>query len=1049
MQSLDNAGLKTRLMQCGAVSVLAVFMTAVTMEASAQQVVPGVSPNCPITSGEAVCEGDLEDGITSAPADPAYDTLTITNPTTPISPPGYFGIGVVRNTDTTINISDDVDINVFDDPNIGGAAQGLIAIIDQGGSLAIDTGADITADGNGAIALGIESITLNGDGNLSITNRGTIDAFTSFPSAIAIQARQRNSTGSITVDNSGTLSATSGGVGERDFVTAGILAVHESGEGDIAVANSGAITVSATTTDSDFNGVAGGIVTNSLGGANATTIVNSGVISATGQATHGIVGFTSNNSATETATLNVENQASGTLSIDGSVNYGILVQTEGTQVSSTASNDANITMANGESSTGIMLLNRAQTASMSLSNEGDVSGQGSSLRGLGIFTFDAPVGGTYDMLVFNDGDITLDTPLGRGISLAATEDDTVLANVTNSGAINMANTTDENSHGIGLVLEITDPNAAGAQADSSVTLFNSGDITMGSGAGIWLVADSIEAENTGAISMTDGMGILAEEFASLALTNSGAITTTGANSDGIVVDASASDDWQVTVTETGSVTTSGEGSVGVRIAGTTNTYLQTLIDDQTTEVTVNKAQIADRAMNTVTQYITSEAPGDGDGGVTTSATSVVAVTQPPSPAGTFVNESVVVNGSVRSDGGAGAILSEGALRVGVANPGAVIATTGDNAPAISAQGGLSLQTSDRLVLSSTGGNSPLFQVLGGGDSAAGAVLTDIEASTTGGNSTAFQLDSGGGDSVANLEIYSRDDAAPSTISTIGAGSHAVQFVTTGGSTFTGEVYDSEISTAGNGSMAFNLDLGGASSASLALVDSTVTTAGTGSDAVHVSVGDTSDMLLLVERSTISTTGAGSDAIDIPQVANSSIGDAIILDSTVSTTGDNARGFIFGELGGDASSRTTFIADSNFTTEGDGSTALQFGANGGSSSTSTNIQGAMISTAGSDARGIEHSVSGGGSAVSLTIDNTTIETAGAANSGALFLDGTVDNNSAYTIQLRGLDFSTAGTQSDAIFVGGGGFDSSAFNTDVADAVLTTAGDDSRGLVIDQF
>ncbi|MEM5518105.1 hypothetical protein WNY37_14195 [Henriciella sp. AS95] len=1032
-------------------TTMCVVLASVAPEATAQQSVPGTTANCPITNGEAVCEGDLEDGVTTSPSDPAYDTLTITNPTTPIAPPGYFGIGVVRNTDTTINISDDVVVNVYDDPNINGVAQGLIAIIDQGADLAVDTGADITANGNGSFALGIDTITLNGDGNLSITNRGDVEASTSFPSAIAIQARQRNSTGSITVDNSGTLTATSGGVGERDYVTAGILAVQESGEGDISVTNTGAITASATTNDTDFNGVAGGIVTNSLGGANATTIVNSGAISATGQATHGIVGFTSNNSATETATLSVENQASGTLAIDGSVNYGILVQTAGTSVDSTALNAADITMANGDSSTGIMLLNRAQTASMSLTNEGDISGEGSSLRGLGIFTFDAPVDGVYDMLVSNTGDITLDTPLGRGISLAATEDDTVLANVTNSGDIAMANTTDENSHGIGLVLEITDPNAAGAQADSTIDLFNSGDITMGSGAGIWVVADSVEAENTGAISMTNGTGILAEEFASLALTNSGAITTTGANSDGIVADASASDDWQVTVTDSGSVTTSGAGSVGVRIAGTTNTYLQTLIDDQTTEVTVNKAQIADRAMNRVTQYISSQAPDDGDGGVTTAATNVVAVTEPPAPAGAFVNESVVVNGTVRSDGGAGAILSEGALRVGAADPGAVIATTGDNAPVISAQGALSLQTSDRLALSSTGDNSPLFQVLGGGNSAAGAVLTDIDASTTGDNSTAFQLDSGGGDSVANFEVYSRDDAAPSTISTTGAGSHAVQFDTTAtrSSTFTGQVYDSEVSTSGNGSMAFNLDLGANSSASLVLADSTVTTAGTGSDAVHVGAGDGSDVLLLVEGSTISTTGAGSDAIDIPQLSDGSIGDAIIIDSSISTTGDDARAFVFAEQGGDASSRTPFVADSDFTTEGDGATALLVGANGNASNTTTTLNNVTISTAGSDARGVDHAVFGDSSAVSVTITDTTIETTGAANSGALSLDGTVDNGSAYTIQLVELDFSTQGSASDAIFIGGGSFDGSAFNSIVGDAVLTTEGDDSRGLVIDQF
>lgn len=1037
MNSVENAGLRTRLMQCGAVSVLSLFMTAVAGEAAAQQVVPGSSPNCPIMAGEAVCEGDMEDGITASPTNPDFDTLTITNPTAPIAPPGYFGIGVVRNTDTVINIADDVVINVFDDPNIGGVAQGLIAIADQGADLTIDTGADITADGNDSFALGIEAVALNGDGNLSITNRGMIDVFTTFESAIAIQGVQQNSTGWITINNSGTLSATSGGAGERGLVTAGILARHDTGAGDINVTNSGAIDVSATTFDTDFTGVAAGIVTNSFGGANTTDISNAGTITSTGQALHGIVGFTANSSVSETANLNIDNM--GTLAIDGTDNYGILAQSAGTNVNTTVTNTGAITMANGANSNGLFVLSRADTAALSLSNEGDISGTGTLLRGMGVSTFLAPPGGTYDMLVHNDGDFTLDAAHGLGITVFATREDVTQVDLTNLGNLDLSAATNDLSNGISVNLNQVDPNAGGAVGSSALTLFNGGNITMGSGRGLFLIADDITAENAGAISMANGTGILVQDFDTLSLTNSGAITTTGANSDGIVVDASASDDWGVTVTDVGSITTSGAGSAAIRVTGTTNTYLQNLILEQTARVTVNKAQLADRAMNAVNEY-------NANGSV-----AAAPPTLPAAPGTAGGGAGVVVNGTVQSDGGAGAIVSAGALDVAAADPGATIATTGDDAPVISAQGALSLLTSDRLVLSSTGDNSPLFQVLGGGDSAAGAVLIDIDASTTGDNSTAFQLDSGGGDSVGNLEIYSRDAAAPSSITTTGDGSHAVQFDTTatGSSTFTGEVYDSEISTAGNGSMAFNLDLGLGSSANLALADSTVTTGGSASDAVHIGVGDGSDVLLLVERSTISTSGAGSDAIDLPQVANSSIGNAVIIDSNVSTTGDDARGLVFGELGGTTSTRNAFIVNSDVTTEGDGATAILLGAFGNSSLTTTGIDGTTISTAGTNARGINHGLAGDSSATELNVTNTTINTTGSMNAGALVMEGTADTSSAFTVNLADVNFSTGGADSDAIFVGGGGFDNSIFLFDIANANLTTQGDNSRGLVLNQF
>ncbi|ABC65101.1 autotransporter domain-containing protein [Erythrobacter litoralis] len=1000
--------------------------------AHAQQTTPGVSPNCPIVTGEAICEGDLEDGISSTPATPAFDTLIVRNPNGPIAPPGYFAIGVVKNdSDITINIADDVVINVFDDPNIAGVAQGLIAIVDQGFDLIIDTSATITADGNGSFGLGIEALVSNGDGNLFLTNDGDISTFTSFESAIAIQGRQQNSTGILSITNNGDLSATSGGTGERSLVTAGILARHDNGGSDIAVTNGGTITVSATTVDTDFNGVAAGIVSNSFVGANTTGILNAGAITSTGQAVHGIVGFTSNDSATETARLSIANQTGGTLSIDGADNYGILAQSAGTSVDTTVDNSAEITMANGANSNGIFVLSRATESRLSLNNRADVSGAGTLLRGLGVSTFGAPAGGTYDMLIFNEGDIALDAPAALGMTVFATREDTVEADVVNTGDLDLSNTTSPGSIGISVNLNAVDASAGGAVGSSSARIVNRGDIAMGAGRGIFVVADDI------------------------AVTNFGSITTTGAMSDGIVADASTAVGWQVTVAETGSVVTSGAGSVGIRISGVSEDYVEAQIQEATAATTVQKARMADQAMNAITQFITSSAPGNGG------IASASGVQRPLNVPGTGVfvpaaTGNVVVNGTVRSDGGAGAILGDSALSVAVRNADAVIATTGNDAPAISATTSIQLIGLEGLTLTTTGDNASLVQLNGGGlgtpgDSAAFVALNDLTASTMGDGSTAFVLDSGGGQSVANFASNNfADPGAGATISTMGDNAHGVQFVTPdGGSTFAGEVEFTQLSTAGDGSLGFNIDAGGNSSANLALLDSTVTTGGANSDAIRLGIGGGSDVLLLVQRSTVSTTGDGSDAIDIPQIANSSIGNGVIIGSDISTESDNARAFVHGELGGDTSSRTAFIADSTFTTQGDGSTALLFGAYGNTSSSTTSIFDTVITTAGSNARGIDHGLGGDGSANEITIENSSVTTTGATNSGAMIFEGTVDNGSAFSISLSDIDLSTVGSDSDGVFIGGGGFDSSVFSTDSANLTIATQGDNSRGFVVDQF
>lgn len=972
MKSGNNA-FKGRLMRHSA--VLALGTALLVSPALAQQTVPGTSANCPIVNGDAVCEGNLGGGINATPGSPAFDTLTVRNPAGPIAPAGFFGIGVVKeDRDIGINLADGLVINTVDSPAILGPAQGVIAVVTGGFDLAIDSGARISANGNGAFALGIEAFVGGGDGNLTIANRGGIEVFTSFQAAAAILGRVFTSTGDVTITNSGALTARSGGTGERSSVTAGIFGLHQTGQGDISVSNSGPITVSATTFDTDFDGIAAGIVTNSFRGANTSRITNTGAIAVLGQGVHGIVGFAGNDS-TGTAQVFIDNRAGGNIAIDGTDNYGILAQSGGQAVNLTVTNLADITMANGANSTGILALHQSRAGMVEVTNGGSITGTGTLLRGIGLTTFEAVPGGTYTLRATNSGPvIDLSAARASGITAFATRDDTVLAEVTNNGRIDLSDTTDAGSVGISMNLNSVDPAGGGGIGRSTARIVNTGDITLGAGTGMFLFADDVRVTNSASIALAQGTGIFAIDFTDLAINHSGAIRITGPGSDGIRLDASRADDWQVLVSETGSIAVEGAGSAGIRVTGVSDAYRQTLIAEQIAVVSENGALIRDYPNAVLGPRFGNNAFPDP-----------VLPRNLPAP-GAGGDESVVVNGTVSSAGGS-AIISAGALQVGAAASGARIGTTGDNAPVISGETAVSLVASDGLALSSTGNNAPLFAIGGGGDSAAGAVLVDLDASTTGTNSAAFRMDSGGGSSIANFELYARNPAAPSRIVTSGAGSDAVRFVTSDSSIFSGLVHDSRITTTGAGSHGFNLDLGGNSSNTLLFANSEVTTGGTGSDAIRMAVAVGSDVTLVVQTARVTTSGEGALAVNIPQINGDSTGVVVIEDSTISTTGDNAHAFQFAAEGGGLSVGFVLVDGSTFSTAGNGSTAVRMGHFGVSSDKT------------------------------VYFEDTTITTTGA--------------------------------NADGLFHGGGAFDDSVFRFDATGLAITTQGSNARGLVIDRF
>ncbi|WP_209346785.1 autotransporter outer membrane beta-barrel domain-containing protein [Pontixanthobacter sp. CEM42] len=480
--------------------------------AHAQQVVPGNSPECPIVviDGEqvAICEGDLSDGVTASPGSPDYDEIIIRDTTVPIAPPGYFGVGLVADDrDLDIRIEEGVVINVFDDPNIGGVAQGIIAIAQNGFNINLETAADITADGNGSFALGIEAVSQDAGGEVLVINRGDVDAFTTGDSAIAVQAR--GDTFAAVSNPGGNLTAQSNGTGERSTVTAGILAVANNGTfrilndlGDISVETG------AGTFDTDFNGIAGALVGNAFNSRGGSSVSNTGNLTAVGPQTHGIVGFVQSIDASLPAQLNITTGSASadetSISTNGIGSFGILAQGAGENVIiDVLSNSAIDMTAVGGTSTGIFALNQAEEGSLTVTNRGTITGRGDTMRGLGATTFGAPVDGDYVFDITNEGDITLDTPNGFGITAFATRDDDVEAVINNSGNIDLSSTTNPGSIGISASFGNADPNADPmADGDSSVAITNSGDITMGAGVAIFAAADDVMLTNTGTITVT-------------------------------------------------------------------------------------------------------------------------------------------------------------------------------------------------------------------------------------------------------------------------------------------------------------------------------------------------------------------------------------------------------------------------------------------------------------------------------------------------------------------------------------------------------------------
>jgi hypothetical protein len=550
---------------CSAAALIAGLAVAAP-SASAQQTTPG-DANCPIVAGVATCTGNLTDGVSYQIGDPdnGAGTLIVENPIGPIAPNGIYGVGIDRgDRDMTVIVRDGVVINTVDDQGVVEPAQGIIAIVRNGFDLTLDSGATINADGVTQAIAGLEGVVFGGSAELDITNRGNITVATGNHFSVGIAANNNSSTGGVTVNNSGTLNASSTAVGERDSIVSGILVSSAAGA-TVDVTNSGNINVTTApgSFDTNFQGEATGIIVNALADTSATTITNSGTLTGTGPNAGGIVGFTRNNNASAPSTVVINN--TGAINLNSNDSYGILIQSAGANANLTVDNDAEIAMINGLNSNGIMALGQSAAGTFSLDNSATISGSGTDyMRGVGISTSGAPANGTYTFDIENSGNITFDTPYAHGLTMFSSLGDNVTATLNNTGNIDLSNTTTDFSAGIRAVLN----GAAGgetATGTQTLTVTNSGDITMGAGNAMLLSGTTVNLTNSGDLAAAGAIPTVdITANTGTANFNNASVTATGANS--FAFRQAGSGAYTVNVGAGSILSATGAGGTGIGMA---------------------------------------------------------------------------------------------------------------------------------------------------------------------------------------------------------------------------------------------------------------------------------------------------------------------------------------------------------------------------------------------------------------------------------------------------------------------------------------------------
>lgn len=535
---------------------------------SEAQIAPETDAECEIVNEEAICEGDLSEGVVANFAGPSFNTLTIQNVTGPIAPAAGVG-GVVFISDTTpvnINVEDGVIINTDNSTDEGGF--GVFGQT-QTGDINISTGAQITTDGGSFSAIGVLALSSSNLGDVTIDNRGDINVTTSAQRSGGLSGQRGAEGGTITITNTGDITATSDSVGERDEALSAIGATNAVGAGEIDITNDGVLRIQTATgnTDTDLAGAAAAILTNNFNSNGTTSILNTNMIFANGPGADGIVGVIS--SADDAgADLLITNQ--GDISVDGEGSYGIVGNSLGGSSDISINNTGQLSASNGDGDGG-GILGFATSAgdpdigitNFDIQNSGTITGDGSFDIGIRVIDQDALSGSEINSVIENTGEITLSGD-GRGISVEASFVETVDTVINNSGDISLLNTTPNSSNAI------TVQTGVGENFDTRATINNSGNLNVVNSNVISVSTNDAIINNDGNINVEgeNTFGVFATlngEGQSLSVSNSGSITSSEGVGGGILGFVSSDGSTDIDVTNVGSISGSGSFNWGVRV----------------------------------------------------------------------------------------------------------------------------------------------------------------------------------------------------------------------------------------------------------------------------------------------------------------------------------------------------------------------------------------------------------------------------------------------------------------------------------------------------
>ena len=535
---------------------------------SEAQIAPETDAECEIVNEEAICEGDLSEGVVANFAGPSFNTLTIQNVTGPIAPAAGVG-GVVFISDTTavnINVEDGVIINTDNSTDEGG--MGIFGQT-QTGDINITSGAEINTDGGSFSAIGILGLSTSDLGDVTIDNSGDITVTTSAQRSGGISGQRLTEGGSVTVTNTGDITATSTSVGERDEALSAIGASSAVGADEIEVINDGVLRIqtAAGNTDTDLAGAAAAILTNNFDSNGTTSILNTNMIFTNGPGADGIVGVIS--SADDAgADLLITNQ--GDITLDGEGSFGIVGNSLGGSSNISINNTASISASNGgNSGGGIFGFATSEgepdigITNFDIQNSGTITGDGEFDIGIRISDQGNLSESEVNSVIENTGEITL-SGNGRGISVETQTAETVDAVINNSGDISLANTSGNTSNAIFVRTGVGD------NFDATATINNSGNLNVANSNVISIGANNAIVNNDGNINATgeNTFGIFAtltEDGQSLSVNNTGSFTSSEGTGGGILGFVSSEGSADIDVTNSGTISGSGSFDWGIRV----------------------------------------------------------------------------------------------------------------------------------------------------------------------------------------------------------------------------------------------------------------------------------------------------------------------------------------------------------------------------------------------------------------------------------------------------------------------------------------------------